>query len=525
MSEKVQAGIAAENGKPVAVPKPTAPPVIRRVVVAEEDPHDRLLKRQAPAWIISGGIHVLIMGIFVLVFPGSADTKANSDSKIVTTAIEEQPEKKEDLTNPELGFDADLKAATDSPREEIENVDAPTVLEEPIGAVNEQMEQPTQTFAPPGFGDPLKEIGSSADPTRDGRIFDGKDAGGAEFRAPGMRGRSGATKDALLKAGGGNSESEAAVGRGLAWLAKQQKGDGKWQFDGGSKDDIAATGMALLPFLAAGETHKQAKTYKTNVDNGLKWLVGKQLPSGTFSGSSGMYAHAIATMALCEAYAMTLDPNLKNKAEKAIEYIVKAQAGNGSWGYTNTTAGDTSIVGWQVQALKSAELGGLKVPRETFKKAAQFLEDVSTESGAKYGYNTKGGTPTLSAVGLLSRYYMGWTPKNPSFAKGVEYLMTMQPTEANFEMYYLYYATQVVHFYEGPDWHLKWNPKMQETLIKKQLKGDGPNRGSWNPDGGHIGGSCGRLGTPCLCLLTLEVYYRHLPLYKRDTGGARELEQ
>ena len=71
-----------------------------------------------------------------------------------------------------------------------------------------------------------------------------------------MVGRSGATKDKLLKAGGGNTESEAAVARGLAWLARKQLKDGSWEFDGVSKDKVAATGMALLPFLAAGETHK-----------------------------------------------------------------------------------------------------------------------------------------------------------------------------------------------------------------------------------------------------------------------------
>jgi hypothetical protein len=524
VSEKVQAAIAAENGKPAAPAKPGTPPVIRRVVVAEENAHERLMKRQVPAWTISGGIHVAIMGIFILL-PWDSEIKANIDDKIVTTTVEEQPEKKEDLTNPDLGFDADLKAATDSEREEIENVDAPTTPDEPIGAINEQQDQPTQTFSPPGFGDPLQEAGAIGDRMDTGLINPGLGGGGSQFSAPGMRGRSGATKDKLLAAGGGNAASEAAVALGLQWLAAQQKQDGRWQFDGGSKDDIAATGLGLLPFLAAGETHKQAKKYQKTVMGGITFLTSTQLASGTFRGSSGLYAHGIATIALCEAYAMTLDPSLKAKAQAAIDYIVKAQAGNGSWGYSAGAAGDTSIVGWQIQALKSGMLGGLKVPPDTMKKAGQFLDDVSTDSGARYGYTTRGGSPTLSAVGLLSRQYMGWTPKNPSLAKGVEYLMTMQPSEANFEMYYLYYATQVVHFFEGPEWHQKWNPKIRDMLVKKQVKTAGPNKGSWDADGGHIGGSCGRLGTTALCLLTLEVYYRHLPLYKRDSGGAGELER
>jgi hypothetical protein len=93
-------------------------------------------------------------------------------------------------------------------------------------------------------------------------------------------------------------------------------------------------------------------------------------------------------------------------------------------------------------------------------------------------------------------------------------------------MYYYYYATQVVHFYEGPDWHKFWNPKMRDLLIDLQRKGGGNDLlGSWDKDQGFIGSSCGRLGTTCLALLTLEVYYRHLPLYKRDSGGLAEIER
>src|SRR5262245_40192841 len=72
------------------------------------------------------------------------------------------------------------------------------------------------------------------------------------WSAPRLPEAPGERREYLIKHGGGNAESEAAVARGLAWLAKQQKDDGHWEFDGSSKDQIAATGMALLPFLAAG---------------------------------------------------------------------------------------------------------------------------------------------------------------------------------------------------------------------------------------------------------------------------------
>jgi hypothetical protein len=353
--------------------------------------------------------------------------------------------------------------------------------------------------------------------------------GGSAFAVEGMRGRSGATKDKLLKAGGGNTESEAAVARGLAWLARKQLKDGHWEFDGSSKDHVAATGMALLPFLAAGETHKTGKKYKKTVENGLNWLMAR-LSSGGSLGTNNMYAHAIATVALCEAAGMTRDPNVKAKATQAVMYIVHAQGRNGSWGYTGPapSEGDTSIVGWQIQALASAKLAEIKFEKDKVYKAAnQFLDSVSTDSGSKYGYKERGASQTLTPVGLLSKYYMGeMGPRHPAFGRGVEFLKQFPPQKGYFDMYYYYYATQVVHFYEGPDWHKFWNPKMRDLLIDLQRKGGGDDLlGSWDKDQGFIGSSCGRLGTTCLALLTLEVYYRHLPLYKRDSGGLAEIER
>jgi hypothetical protein len=521
VSENVQASIAAENGRPT---KAAPPPVIRRLIVAEEDARERLFKRQVPAWTISGAIHVVLVGIFVLFFSLGQDTRAKSDDKIVTTAVEEPKIPEENLTNPDLGFDADLKAATDAEREDKENVEAKVNIDDPIGALNNTLDQPVQTFAPPGVGSPDLAIGATGDLAKSGFMKGDAGGGGSAFMAPGLRGRSGATKDALLRAGGGNGETEAAVARGLAWLAKQQKSDGRWQYDGASKDDIAATGMSLLPFLAAGETHKSGKLYKQTVAKGLAFLTSKQNGAGTFTGSSGMYAHAIATIAMCEAYGMTNDPALKNKVLAAVKYIEKGQGPNGSWGYSAGVEGDTSIVGWQVQALKSAEMAGLYKAPAAVKKAEQFLVSVSAMSESRYGYKApEADKPNLTGVGLLCRQYMGWGARQPSLAKGVEYLLSMPPDAGNFNMYYYYYATQVVHFFEGDAWFKEWNPKMQKLLLSLQVKA-GANLGSWDKDGAIIGEHCGRLGTTCLALLTLEVYYRHLPLYKRDDSALKELD-
>jgi hypothetical protein len=335
--------------------------------------------------------------------------------------------------------------------------------------------------------------------------------------APPLPDAPGERRQQLLKEGGGNAESEAAVARGLAWLSRQQQKDGSWKFDGSSKDQmVAATGMALLPFLAVGENHKNGVKYKKSVEDGLNWLLSKQAADGGF-GTNNMYAHAIATTALCEAAWRAKDPKVKEKAATAVGYIVHAQCGNGSWGYTGPTpvpgGGDTSIVGWQVQALHAARLAGIKVDDEkkVLEKADKFLVSVSTDDGAKYGYRERGASQTLTPVGLLSRQMIGsLVPNDKASANGVEFVKQFPPQKAYFDMYYYFYATRVAFAHGGYNWHKFWNPKMRDLLIDLQKKtGEDDVRGSWDKDQGFIGSSCGKVGTTALAILTLEVYYRY----------------
>jgi hypothetical protein len=134
----------------------------------------------------------------------------------------------------------------------------------------------------------------------------------------------------------------------------------------------------------------------------------------------------------------------------------------------------------------------------------------------------------MTAVGLLCRQYLGWGRNNPSMIAGIGELKKTPPPEpgkkGTLDIYFYYYASQVVHNYDGPDWHVFWNPRMRDWLIDLQVKGDGQNGGSWEPDQSITGSAGGRLFTSCMALLTLEIYYRYLPLYKRDPG-LKELEQ
>ena len=312
----------------------------------------------------------------------------------------------------------------------------------------------------------------------------------------------------------------------MKWLADHQDKDGHWSLhefhaagecngqcsSPGSVSDAAGTGFGLLPFLGAGYTHQSGK-YKKTVKTGLDWLIADQTKEGTFRhcDAGTLYAHGIASIALCEAWAMTKDPKLKQPAQRSIDYIVKAQHGQGGWRYSPGMAGDTSVTGWQVIALRSAQQGGLHVPKGVMTKVSVFLDSVQTDrKGGGYGYTPGGGgSDAMTAEGLLCRIYTSWNSKRPGLEAGVQYLLSHPPQQGG-DLYYWYYATQVLHHYGGEPWE-EWNPVMRDLLIDSQST-EGHESGSWAPQGGHDGAG-GRVYATSLSLLTLEVYYRHKRMF------------
>jgi hypothetical protein len=308
--------------------------------------------------------------------------------------------------------------------------------------------------------------------------------------------------------------------------------------DSTARNDIAATGFGLLPFLGSGITNKpgkepRQKDYSKAVKAGLDYLIAKQGKDGFYGGD--MYAHGIAAIAMCEAYGLTSDPQLKSSAQKALNFICSAQdPAGGGWRYAPRQAGDTSVTGWQLMAIKSGQMAGLSVPKEVLRKAERYLDSCESAGGSGggsrgggFGYTPGGGeTYTMTAVGLLCRQYMGINPRNPALLGGIERVLKKNPPGATGNLYYEYYATQVMHHMGGDSWDF-WNlgpdksgkNGIRDTLIRRQDIGNTPKHahqgGSW---GGEAGG---RVMATSLSLLSLEVYYRHLPLYRRDLGVSK----
>ncbi|RLS53892.1 MAG: hypothetical protein DWH91_13340 [Planctomycetota bacterium] len=366
----------------------------------------------------------------------------------------------------------------------------------------------------------------------------------------GFGGRGTGSRQAMVGSSGGTKASERSVGGGLNWIARHQNPDGSWSFDGYNrhckdascscqgekKTNAGATAFALLPFLAAGQTHKSRGIYQKTVASGLDYFSKIGKPDGSLHGGQGdpMYVQGVATIVLCEAYGMTNDQRLRIPAQRAVDYICKAQHPQlGGWHYytpgSTPTAGDLSVVGWQLMALKSAMMSGLEVPPAVLENSKKFLTSVSKgKSGGLGSYMVASApTPTMTSVGLLSKQFLGVKRSDPAMAEGMAYMMGNLPGKTARNSYYFYYATQVMHNLPGPEWD-EWNRATRRHLIETQEK-EGCAAGSWNPElptkDAHADAG-GRLFVTSVNTLSLEVYYRFLPLYKLDkTGEAMDSEK
>lgn len=438
-----------------------------------------------PPWLISMFLHTLLLLLLGLWFKPMLRSNVTQLTMTFAETLGEQLE----IETLQIGPD---------PEEIAEPIVTPDVLPE--------VEQPL--LAPPT--PPMVAVG----PTAASEVTIPDVGLALSGREPGM-------KSVLLAAYGGNALTEAAVTDALEWLKRNQRRDGTWDLTGPYRDGgqhsnpTSATAMAMLAFQGAGHTH-QYGSYQDVMLRAHRALVKMQDADGDFwrgtVGHHRLYSQAQAMIAICELYGMTKDSQLRTAAERAVQYAARTQDRLGGWRYQPGYDSDTSVSGWFMMGLQSARMAHIEVPAETLDNLAAFLDRVASSDRARYGYQP-GMEPTFSmtAEALLCRQYLGWSHDDPSMQTGVNMLLARPIDWNDRDVYYWYYATQVLHHLHGDSWD-QWNRVMRQVLPEEQTR-EGAERGSWSPLGDRWGPHGGRLYVTCLCTYMLEVYYRHLPIY------------
>ena len=353
-------------------------------------------------------------------------------------------------------------------------------------------------------------------------------------RSAGMRGQ-------LLAKGGGNKTTETAVLRALRWLKKNQQSDGSW-----GNNKTAMTGLAILTFLAHGEKPgSESPEFGDTVHKAIEYLMNAQNGAGNFGGGANGYPHAIACYAMSEAYGMTMNPNVREAAQRGVNIIIDGQHPTGGWDYNwvQSDRDDTSVMGWAAQALKAAIMAKLYTEPEDIDRLAKasklsikgFQKNSHPNGGFGYDGPAQGG---LSGVGTLCMMFHG-AGNYPEVNRALELMDKWQPVwngqtplrpdlsqedankmagiPAGSTQYYYYYATQAKFHSGGSRWK-SWNDGMWPAYCKAQFveekaiedaNGNLQDIGYWKNNDGNKDGSI-TMDT-CLAALQLMVYYRYLP--------------
>ena len=382
-------------------------------------------------------------------------------------------------------------------------------------------------------------------------------------RNPGMRGQ-------LLAGGGGNAKTEASVLRALRWLKAVQNSDGSWPHN-----KVAMTGLCILTFLAHGEKPGDSPEFGDTVQKALEYLIAEQdkTGGGLFTKAGNGYAHAIATYAMCEAYGMTMNPNVKAAADKGLEVVINGQHPSGGWDYNwkQSERDDTSVMGWAAQALKAGMMANFYHDPEALERASRmsvkgFKKNGFQDGGFGYTSPAKGG---LTGVGTLCMQFhhaandpyvknslqniiyqwkpewIGYTPERASKGEKLEKPKDLPPGAVGgaCPQYYYYYGTPAVFQGGGEQWK-KWNDRMWPSYVAAQFKiekgeagttcacpicktpefstklkepyvdakGEYQEIGHWVNTDAHTDRP---IMDTCLAALQMMVYYRYLPTFKQ----------
>lgn len=317
---------------------------------------------------------------------------------------------------------------------------------------------------------------------------------------------------------------EGSVVGALQWLQRNQREDGSWEGTGGAASAVGMTGMALVAFLSHGETH-QSQAFGDTVRRAIDFLVAQQQPDGSFlsaragQGHARTYANGMAAYALGEAYALTRIPSLRPVMENGVRFILQGMQDTGgfTYEYARTERRDTSVAGWQVQAMKAAVIARADVPglRERMQLAAEGMKMNFAPDRGMFRYAPpEGGEPgrTCTAIGVLSLQLLG----HRSDAQVTAALATLtgircdwtEPALGSWPMYTWYYLGQALLHSPRSAHFEQWNRGFAAVMVRNQNAD-----GSWTPVWGAEREYGPVYGT-VFGATSLMVYYKMLPVLK-----------
>ena len=321
----------------------------------------------------------------------------------------------------------------------------------------------------------------------------------------------------LVARGGGGSDTQDAVLGNLRGAAPLQKPDGSWESsyatEAGTLSTVGATGFTLLSYTGAGYSHLSKDTYDgicfgDVVRKGQQWLMRNQTEDGRIGPRTGDWVlnHALAALALSEAYGLTGSTLFKANAQKGIDFLVSVQSPDGGWHRSDPSAnGEILASAFATMALKSAQISGLASPMQAAERTWAFFDLNVFDDGRC----TDPPTRATTAAGMMAIIFLRADKTDPRLRAAAYWLLQHPPSWAQMDFLGWYLASLALFQYDGPSgpvWK-GFNERVKNTLVRNQ----GSN-GLWvhRNDG---------IGPTALASLTLEVYYRYANVFGTNGGS------
>ena len=299
-------------------------------------------------------------------------------------------------------------------------------------------------------------------------------------------GRRGGRKS--LRAAG--KDVEAALSSRSSWLAREQAADGSWN------EDVLATGLAVLAFLGEGNTTVEGAR-RDNVARGVRWLRDQQWEDGRIGKGGPVESHAVATLAVAEAYHGSKSPLLRSAVERALAALVDAEP----------ASADPALVGWRFLALLAARDAGVKVKARWLEAELARLEAAAAPAGCPAGEAMAAAVRVLcrvlaaNAIGVADEEAMEELVAELE-ADGARVLGKPMTRGAGGCDEYSLFATYAMFQMGGAHWR-EWERALREVMVGV----DGAD-GGWEPLGECATGR-DPVATAAMVALMAEVYFRY----------------
>jgi squalene cyclase len=311
-------------------------------------------------------------------------------------------------------------------------------------------------------------------------------------------------------------EVEAAIERGLQYLARTQNRDGSWRSAGGfGSYPTAMTALAGMAFLGVGSTPTRGR-YWSQVRQATNFLLSCAQSDGVITAPAeegrSMYGHGFSTMFLAEVYGMEEDVRRQREIHdaltRAVNLIARSQSRQGGWLYTPDSNGDEgSVTVTQIQALRACRNAGINVPRKTIENAVGYIRKSANPDGSiRYSVSSGGGGRAPITAAAVAVLYNAGEYDDPIAEKALQYSIRTLPINGsgNGHHYYSHLYLAQALYQKGDDRWTGYYPKMAAWLLEQQKR-----------DGSWLGDSVGPTYGTAIALTILQLPYARVPIYQR----------